>query len=189
MNESSRREGSWQAEPEANQTLESNWLFTLRRERFRSRASGKAHDHYTIELADSVNVVAVTPEAEVLLVRQFRAGSRHDSLETPGGLVDPGEDVREAAARELREETGYAGDPPVLLGWVWANPSILTSRAAFVLIANCRQVAAPELDPSEELTLERIPAGALPGMLREGQIDHALTVAAILWWQAMGPRA
>jgi len=110
-------EPTWSRQPsEADRTIEENWLFRLRRERFRSRLSGAAHDYYVIHLADAVNVIAVTPDDRVILVRQFRAGSGRDSLETPGGLIDPGEDPLRAGARELREETGYAGNPPVLVG-------------------------------------------------------------------------
>ena len=119
-----------------DQTLEENWLFRLRKERFHSRRSGKGHDFYVIHLADAVHVVALTPEEEVLLVRQFRAGSGRDSLEIPGGLVEPGEDPCLAGARELREETGYAGDPPEFLGTLWSNPSLVTSRISTIVIRN-----------------------------------------------------
>ena len=121
-----------------DQTIEENWLFRLRKERFQSRQSGKIHDFYVVHLADAVHVVALTPDDEVLLVRQFRAGSGRDSLEIPGGLVDPGEDPCAAGARELLEETGYAGDPPEFLGTLWSNPSLLTSRISTIVIRNAR---------------------------------------------------
>src|SRR5271157_6121896 len=165
-----------------DQVLEENWLFRLRKERFQSRRSGKLHDYYVLHLADAVHVVALTPDDHVLLVRQFRAGSGEDSLEIPGGLVDPGEDPCEAGARELLEETGYAGDPPVLLGTLWSNPSLLTSRISTIVVQNARLVAEPDPDQDEELTIERVPAGEIPRMIREGQIDHALVVAGLLWW-------
>ena len=178
-------EPSWsREEAEDDRTLEENWLFQLRRERFRSRWSGKAHDYYVLHLADAVNVVALTPDRKLVLVRQFRAGSRRDSLETPGGLLEPGEDPCAAGARELVEETGYAGDPPILLGTVWSNPSLLSSRSATVLIANVRPAAEPKLDHGEEVLVESVPARAIPRMIRDGQIDHALTVAGLLWWLA-----
>ncbi len=162
--------------------LEENWLFRLRKERFESRHTGQVHDYYVLDLADAVHVVALTPDGEVLLVRQFRAGSGRDSLEIPGGLVDPGEDPCTAGARELLEETGYAGDPPVLLGTLWSNPSLLTSRISTIVVQNARLVAEPDPDQDEELTIERVPAGEIPRMIREGQIDHALVVAGLLWW-------
>lgn len=100
----------------ADVTIEENWLFRLRRERFRSTRSGKVHDYFVMHLADAVNVVAETPDRRLVLVCQFRAGSGRDSLEPPGGLLEPGEDPRAAGARELLEETGYAGEPAVLVG-------------------------------------------------------------------------
>ncbi len=154
----------------------------LRRERFRSRRTGKIHDYYLIHLADAVNVVALTPERNVILVRQFRAGSNTDSLETPGGLLDPGEDPLVAGVRELQEETGYVGEAPVLLGSVWSNASMLTSRTWFLLVANALPVAEPKLDPSEEVSVELAPAAAIPGMIQRGEIHHALAVCALLWW-------
>ncbi len=165
-----------------DQLLEENWMFRLRKERFESRHTGKVHDYYVLVLADAVHVVALTPDGEVLLVRQFRAGSGRDSLEIPGGLVDPGEDPCTAGARELLEETGYAGDPPVLLGTLWANPSLLTSRISTIVIPNARLVAATHPDEYEELTIERVPADEIPRLIREGRIDHALVVAGLLWW-------
>jgi len=165
-----------------DQLLEENWLFRLRKERFESRHTGKVHDYFVLDLADAVHVVALTPDGEVLLVRQFRAGSGRDSLEIPGGLVDPGEDPCTAGARELLEETGYAGDPPVLLGTLWSNPSLLTSRISTIVVRNARLVAEPDPDQDEELTIDRVPADEIPRMIREGQIDHALVVAGLLWW-------
>lgn len=162
--------------------LEENWLFRLRKERFQSRQSGKIHDFYVAHLADAVHVIALTPDDEVLLVRQFRAGSGLDSLEIPGGLVDPGEDPCTAGARELLEETGHAGDPPEFLSTVWSNPSLLTSRISTIVIRNARQVAEPDPDHNEELSIERAPVKEIPRLIREGRIDHALVVAGLLWW-------
>src|SRR5690349_12325827 len=104
------------------QTLAETWLFRLRRRRFRSVRTGHAHDFYITEVADGVHTIAVTPDDRVVLVRQFRAGSGRDSLETPGGLLEPGEDPAAAGARELLEETGYAGDPGEWLGILRPNP-------------------------------------------------------------------
>ena len=163
-------------------TIEENWLFRLRKERFQSRQSGKVHDYYVAHLADAVHVIALTPDDQVLLVRQFRAGSGADSLEIPGGLVDPGEDPCTAGARELLEETGHAGDPPEFLSTVWSNPSLLTSRISTIVIRNARPVAEPDPDHNEELKIERAPAREIPRLIREGRIDHALVVAGLLWW-------
>ena len=165
-----------------DRTLVETWLFRLRRERFRSRASGKTHDFFVAHLADGVQVIAVTAAQQVVLVRQFRAGTRRDSLETPGGLLEPGEDPCEAGARELLEETGYAGDPPERLGTLWPNPALLTMGITTIVIQNARRVAEPRPDPSEELDVELVPVQEIPAMIRAGRIDHAMIVAGLLSW-------
>ncbi|MGE3820873.1 MAG: NUDIX hydrolase [Isosphaeraceae bacterium] len=168
-------------------TLEENWLFRLRRERFRSRASGRSHDYYVLRLADAVHVIALTEDDQVVLVRQFRAGSGRDSLEPPGGLLDDGEDPRTAGTRELLEEAGYAGDPAVLLGNVWSVPSILGSRIATVVVTNARKVAEPNLDAAEEVVVELVRASSIPSLILEGRIDHGLAVLSLFWWLATRP--
>jgi len=179
-------EPSWIRDGESDRTIEENWLFQLRRERFRSTRSGLAHDYYVLHLADAVSVVATTPGGQLLLVRQFRAGSGRDSLETPGGLLNPGEDPLTAGARELLEETGYAGDPPRLLGSVWSNPSLMTSRYSTIAIANARPVAPPALDHGEEVEVELVDWARVFELIRSGQVDHALAVLSLYEWTFEG---
>jgi ADP-ribose pyrophosphatase len=175
---------SWLSETNGahDQTLVENWLLRLRRERFRSRKSGKTHDFFVAYLTDGVHVVAVTPENEVVLVRQFRVGLHRDSLETPGGLIEPGENPCIAGARELLEETGYAGDPPVLLGTIAPNPGFLVQRIATIVIRNARRIAEPAPDQTEELTVELIPVSMIHSLIKQGQIEHGVCLAGLLWW-------
>jgi ADP-ribose pyrophosphatase len=174
---------SWIPDPGPDdRVLAETWLFRLHRRRFRSTRTGQAHDYFITDLADGVHVIAVTPEDEVVMVRQFRAGSGLDSLETPGGLLDPGEDPRDAGARELLEETGYAGDPPVMMGVLRPNPAILSMAISTVVIAGARPVAEPRPDVGEELSIVLVPAREVPAMVRDGRIDHAVCVAGLLLW-------
>ena len=172
-----------------DQTLVESWLLRMRRERFQSRKSGKTHDFYVTHLADGVHAIALTTDQHVVMVRQFRAGSRRDSLETPGGLLDPGEDPCEAGARELLEETGYAGDHPELLGTIWPIPALLSMRISTVVIRNARLISEPHLDQAEEVALELVPAQDIPALIKSGQIDHGVCVAGLLWWLTLpGPK-
>ncbi len=177
-------EPTWTPEPQADATLEENWLFRLRRERFRSTTSGRSHDYYVVHLADAVNVIAITPDRRIVLVRQFRAGSRRDSLETPGGLLNIDENPLVAGARELREETGYVGDPPQSLGTVWSNPSILSSKITTIVVENALPVAATAFDDHEELQLVTISESDVYSMIADGRIDHSLVVQGLLTWMA-----
>ncbi len=182
------QESSWRRESDGahDATIEANWLFQLRRERFRSRISAKVHDYYVLHLADAVQAIALTPDSKIVLVRQFRAGSARDSLEPPGGLLDAGEDPRDAAARELLEETGYAGDPAEFIGSAYSNPSLMNSKISTVVIRNANPVAKPKLDTGEEVDVELVDIKDIPRMIRQGRFDHALTVMGLLWWLASG---
>jgi 8-oxo-dGTP pyrophosphatase MutT (NUDIX family) len=168
-----------------DQTLVETWLLRHRRERFQSRKSGKTHDFYVTHLADGVHVIALTADHRIVMVRQFRAGSRRDSLETPGGLLESGEDPCKAGARELLEETGYAGDPPELLGTIFPIPALLSMRISTIVIRNARPIAEPHLDPSEELTLELLRAEDVFAKIKSGEVDHGVCVAGLLWWLMM----
>src|SRR5262245_49723816 len=84
---------------------------------------GSEHARVVIDSRDWCNVVPITAGGDVVLVKQFRFGSREVSLELPGGIVDDGEDPAASAARELEEETGYRAGRIVRLGTYRPNPA------------------------------------------------------------------
>ena len=69
--------------------------------------TGLEDAYYSLELADYVAILALTPDGRIVLVKQFRPTVEQTTLEIPSGTVDPGESPAQTAARELREETGY----------------------------------------------------------------------------------
>ncbi len=167
-----------------DETLVETWLFRLRKERFRSRKSGACHDYFVTHLADGVHVIALTADGRVVMVRQFRAGAGRDSLETPGGLIEPGEDPLVAGARELLEETGYAGQGARLISTLFPNPALLSMRISTIVITDVIAIAPPRPDANEELTIELVPARSIAPLIQEGLIDHAVCVAGLLQWVA-----
>lgn len=173
---------SWDYVPGHDQAMVDTWLFKLRKERYASNLSDKKHDFFVAEIADAVHVIATDDEGRVLMVRQFRVGSRSDSLETPGGLIDPGEDVITAAVRELREETGYEGSDPKCIGAFWSLPSLGTSRIWTVTIGNVHKVGEAHGDPTEELSIEWVRKEDVPAKIASGDIHHGCVISGLTIW-------
>jgi ADP-ribose pyrophosphatase len=140
--------------------------------------TGAVRTFSIIRSSDWVNVVALTPEDQVLLVRQYRHGAGRQTLEIPGGMVDPGESPLAAAQRELREETGYAAARWLDLGVVEPNPALQTNRCHTWLALDVERVGELALDPGEALVVEMAPLSAIEGLVRRGAITHALVIAA-----------
>ncbi|MFN0152342.1 MAG: NUDIX hydrolase [bacterium] len=157
---------------------ESYRIFSVRRETAVSQTSGVSHEFIVIEAPTWVNVIPITPEDDVVFVRQHRQGTRSVTLEIPGGMAHRGETPEEAGARELLEETGFRGDRVVSIGSVYPNPAIQNNICHTVLVEGARRVADPTPDPSEELETQLIPLADIPRRIRDGEITHALVVAA-----------
>jgi len=141
--------------------------------------TGDSHSFYRIESPAWVNVVALTEREELVMVRQFRQGARTVTLEIPGGLVDPGETPAAAAARELLEETGFRAGRLTSLGSINPNPALFANRCHMQVAQDCERVAEIQNSATEETIVELTPLAALPDLLRNGGIDHALVVAAL----------
>lgn len=140
---------------------------------------GTEHPRAIIDADDWANVVALTPDDKVVMVRQFRFGSQSDSLELPGGVVGAHETPVQAAARELEEETGYRPGSIEPIGWLWSNPAHFTNRVHTFLARGCERVHDGRLEGSEDLVVEVVQRHAIPELIRTGEIRHALHVAAL----------
>jgi ADP-ribose pyrophosphatase len=157
-------------------------IFTLKKKSYRSPRTGKAHEFYVLDSPDWVNVIPLTPENEVILVRQYRLGTNQFSLEIPGGMLDPGESAAGAAVRELLEETGYSGEEAERIGTVHPNPAINTNRCHTYVVRNARRRTEPRQDSTEDIEVQSVPLAQIPPLIREGRITHALVIAAFYWY-------
>jgi len=147
-----------------------------------SPLTNKEHSFYYIDTADWVNVIPVTNNNEVVMVKQFRHGSQEITLEIPGGIVDPGEDPEKAAIRECAEETGYSLGSILSLGSFNPNPAIFSNRLHTFVGTNCFQNSQIKNTNTEQTEVELVDIGKLSQLLTDGTIDHALVNATLWKW-------
>lgn len=157
-------------------------IFQLREDRAAHPGTGDEAPYYVLQSPDWVNLVAVTVDGELLLVRQWRHGSRDVELELPAGLVDPGEDALTAATRELREETGYAAESLAEIGVMLPNPAYQDNRCTTFLAQGCRRVGDLQLDADEDIEVVTARPGDLRDLVRSGQLRNSVVLTAVFWW-------
>lgn len=155
-------------------------IFTVNESTEESPHTGEAHQFYYLNSPDWVNVAPITSANELVCVRQYRHGSEQITIEIPGGMVDPGENPKQAAVRECLEETGFEADELISLGVLAPNPAFLSNRLHTFVAPNARRVADILNTSTEHTEVQLIPLKQLSDFLISGEIDHAL-IAATLW--------
>jgi 8-oxo-dGTP pyrophosphatase MutT (NUDIX family) len=155
-------------------------------EEMRLSYGGKEFDRswHRLRCPDWVNILPITSDNRAVMIRQPRAGSLKTTLEVPGGVLDPGEarDPMMAALRELEEETGFTSQRVLPLGSINPNPAIQDNRCHFFVALGC--TPAPNRrhfpDEDERIQVELVPVAELDGLVRTGQVDHALAALCIM---------
>lgn len=165
--------------------LLSTRVLDLKRVSFRHPVRGTENEFVVAHAPDWVNVVALTPAREIVLVRQFRFGSNDLSLEIPGGVIEKGEDPIAAGVRELSEETGYGGGRASLMGSVYPNPAIQDNRCHFVLVDGAVPTSAVNWDSDEEIQVSKAGVAEVLALARNGGITHSLSVAALMLFEGI----
>ncbi len=153
-------------------------VFSVRTDIVLSPRTHKNHDFYIIESNDWVNIIPITADRQVVMVRQYRHGSGEVTLEIPGGLVDDQDTPRQAAARELLEETGYRAKKWSKIGCVNPNPALFQNRCYTYLAQDIRKVADLKPDQTEDIEVVLVPLSEIPGLIRKGRIDHSIVITA-----------
>ena len=154
-------------------------IFEIRKQRFLRSSDRKEGDFFVLNTNDWVNVLALTPDDQLVMVNQYRYGTKDFSLEPPGGVVEQGEDPSLAGQRELQEETGYRGTDPEIIGSVSPNPAIMSNRCHFLLVREVEKTHEVAFDPNEELVTKLVAVSELVDLIRSGKITHSLAMNAI----------
>lgn len=176
---------SFESDPKPYKVLESKYLFqrpwlTVREERLQLHSGAIIEQFYVFEYPRWVNVIAVTKENSIVLIRQYRHAIGEVYYEIPAGVCEDGEDLCQAAQRELLEETGYGGGEWSLFMTLCANPSIQANRTYTFLALGVEKVAHQQLESTEEITVHLKTQRELKELIEQGEIVQALHAAPLL---------
>ena len=146
---------------------------------------GNIFEPYVVECGTWVNVVALTKEREVVLVKQYRHGANQVMLEIPAGVMDAeDESPLVAARRELLEETGYTSDRIIEVGMVYPNPATHNNLTYSFLALDVGKVDQQHLDATEEIEVSLVPFDKFITLAKEGGMPQALHVSALFFSMA-----
>ncbi|WP_041595173.1 ADP compounds hydrolase NudE [Halorhodospira halophila] len=128
--------------------------------------------------AGAVLVVPVTARGEVLLIREYAAGTECYELGLPKGRVEPGEDPLRAANRELMEEVGYGAEALTVLRSVTLAPAYFSHRTQLILAEGLFEHRLPGDEP-EPIEVVPWPLGELERLLGQSDLTEARSITAL----------
>jgi 8-oxo-dGTP pyrophosphatase MutT (NUDIX family) len=135
-----------------------------------------------VQCLNWVNIVAITPDQKIVLIKQYRHGSESVTTEIPGGAVNYQEDMLLAAKRELQEETGYTSENWTSLGRVDVNPAFMTNACETFLALDAQLTHEQNLDLFEEIDVFLEDKEKIHELIKNNDITHSLVITAFYFY-------
>jgi ADP-ribose pyrophosphatase len=169
------------------ETLLETSRFRVVRHSYRTR-DGREHERETVVHPGAVTILPLLDDDHVCLIRNYRASVDQTLVELPAGTLEPGEDPRRAAERELEEETGYRAKSIELLHEFYMSPGILSERM-HVYLATGLELGEQDLDSGEQIDTLVVSWDEALAMAQDGRIQDAKTLAGLLYYELVRQRA
>ena len=165
-------------------------LFKIEKKQVRSPRTDEISEALAVRFPDWVMILALTPQEEVIMVRQYRHGTEQVCLELPGGLVDSNEDSPAlSAGRELLEETGYQAGQINYIGECFPQPAILSNKCYFYLAEDAERFQTQDLDPGEDIEIVNVPLKSIPARIASREINHGMVLLAFFFFERFRSKA
>lgn len=163
--------------------IENVRIFTLKMITREHPKNGKINEYALLDSPNWVNIIPITKEGNIVLVKQYRHGTDEITLEIPGGLAEDNEDPKDAARRECMEETGYSSELELIkIGTNRPNPAFQNNHCTTFLWKDCEKVAEQNLDGFEDIEIIEVPEQEIISMIKDGTIDHGVILTAFLFY-------
>ena len=156
-------------------------FFQLRREKCELPDQRVMPGYYILDFPDWVHVIPMTSDHQLILLRQYRHAAGDIFYEIPGGTTEPGtnEEPKEAAARELLEETGYESKHWIGLGAYHPNPALQSNRLHVYLAQDCKKVSEQNLDPFEGIEVVTMGWEEAYRIVMSQDLQHGLMLGSL----------
>jgi ADP-ribose pyrophosphatase len=162
----------------SQETIYRGHAFNLRRDELKTPDQRTIH----LEIIEHVGAVTLLPmdaDGRILFVRQYRHATGKELLELPAGTIDEGELPEACAAREIREETGFAAGKLRKLGEFFLAPGYSTEYMVVFLATELHHAPLPG-DLDEFISLLPIPVDRAYEMALNGELQDGKSLAALL---------
>jgi len=160
-----------------------NRIFGFREDTVVSPKTNNSHPVWVMDAPTWVNIIPITRDKKVVMIKQYRFGSKEISLEIPGGMVNAEEDTKSAATREMKEETGYDSSEVFKIGRVSPNPALMTNSTFSYVALGVEKTDEQKLDDMEDIEVLEIDLEKIPSLIEKGEIDHSLVISAFYFFE------
>lgn len=140
--------------------------------------NGRKMKYTRFNMPDFVVIVPITSDGKIVMERNYRYPIDEYALELPAGIIDGGEEPKECAVRELKEETGYTAGKMEQITWYYPI-SALNDQKGYVFIASELQEGEPQQEDSEEMTIEHYRIEDVFKLFNRGEIKHSPSMVAL----------
>ena len=160
------------------------FIFKVKQNTSKSPLTNREHNFYILDSKNWANIIAITPENKIIMVRQYRHGVDDITLEIPAGIMEINDPTPETTIkRELLEEAGYEAKIVIMLGSVFPNPAFLNNMCTTFVARDVIKTKEQNLDNTENIGIEEVELEKIPELIKGGKILHSLTIAAFYLYE------